>query len=248
LQAGEYAFDSGMTMYEVMEKLRSGDTVVRRLTIPEGLSTSEILALVRAEPALSGEIEEEPEEGLLLPETYHFHLGDDRQGLVNRMKESMQEAITNLWPERQEGLPITSPYEAKILASIVEKETAVASERPHVAGVFINRLNLGMPLQSDPTVVYGITGGGPLGRPLRRSELDAETPYNTYQFRGLPPTPIANPGLASLKAVLDPLETKDLYFVADGTGGHAFAETYREHQRNVRKWRQLEREREAQGE
>ncbi len=243
LKAGEYRIPAGATMQQVMQLLHDGRTVARLLTIPEGLSVKQILALVDAEEALTGEITKTPPEGALLPETYHISLGDSRDELVQRMQQHMTDAIETHWPNRAEGLPINTPDEAIILASIVEKETAVASERPRVAAVFVNRLRLGMMLQSDPTIIYGLTGGEPLGRRIRQSELDRKTPYNTYHFAGLPPTPIANPGIESIKAVLNPLETKELYFVADGTGGHAFAKTYREHQANVRKWRRLNKNR-----
>ncbi|MFN3232647.1 MAG: endolytic transglycosylase MltG [Alphaproteobacteria bacterium] len=241
LKAGEYRIPAGATMRDVMDLLHDGDTVDRWLTIPEGLSTKQIVTLVAAEEALSGEITELPSEGSLLPETYHFSLGDDRAALLKRMQREMDEALAEIWPNRAENLPISSKQEALILASIVEKETAIPAERGRVAAVFTNRLRRGMMLQSDPTIIYGLTGGEPLGRRIRQSELDRKTPYNTYHFAGLPPTPIANPGLESIKAVLNPPETKELYFVADGTGGHAFARTYREHQENVRKWRRLNR-------
>ena len=241
LKAGEYIIDRGMPMAAIMHKLQRGETVARRLSVPEGLSVKQVLALLEAEDALTGEIESAPSEGSLLPETYHFSLSDSRNAIITRMQEAMDEALAERWATRDESLPLQSPQEVLILASIVEKETGVDNERAHIAGVFVNRLNLGMPLQSDPTIVYGITKGLPLGRGIRQSELKQKTDYNTYHFKGLPPTPIANPGIASIEAVLNPLETKDLYFVADGTGGHVFAETYKDHQRNVRAWRRLNR-------
>lgn len=243
LKAGEYRVPASSTMRGVLELLRSGKTVIRRFTVAEGLSVRQVDALIRAEPALDGDPGPLPPEGSLLPETYHFSLGDSRAAVMARMRAAMDRNLAALWESRVQNLPLRTPEQALILASIVEKETGVAAERPRIAGVFINRLRAGMPLQSDPTIVYGIKRGEPLGRPIRQSEIDGDTPYNTYRIPGLPPTPIANPGLDSLKAVMRPLETRDLYFVADGTGGHAFAETYAQHLRNVQNWRALERQR-----
>ncbi|MGE0666566.1 MAG: endolytic transglycosylase MltG [Sphingomonadales bacterium] len=242
LRAGEYRVPAGSTMRDVLALLRSGRTVVRRFTVAEGLSVRQVDALIRAEPALDGDPGPLPPEGSLLPETYHFSLGDSRKAIIDRMRAAMDRHLDRLWEGRAPDLPLQTPQEALILASIVEKETGVPSERGRVAGVFVNRLRAGMPLQSDPTIVYGIKAGEKLGRPIRLSELQGATPYNTYTFVGLPPTPIANPGLESLKAVMNPMETDDLYFVADGSGGHAFASSYAEHQRNVQRWRALERQ------
>lgn len=248
LKAGEYRFAPGMSGRAVMDHIISGATVVRKLTIPEGLTVHEVLALVDGAEALKGEVQTVPAEGRLLPETYHYSWGDSRQQLVDRMRTAMDEALSSLWEVRAPDLPIETPEEALTLASIVEKETAVPAERPRVAAVFLNRLRRGMRLQSDPTVIYGITNGdGPLDRPLTRTDLDTETPYNTYAIAGLPPHPIANPGRTAIGAVLDPIESDELYFVADGTGGHAFARTLKEHNRNVAKWRKVEREREKTG-
>ncbi len=241
LRAGEYRVPASSTIRDVLDLLRSGKTVVRRFTVAEGLSVRQVDALIRAEPALDGDPGPLPPEGSLLPETYHFSLGDSRAGIVARMRAAMDRNLAALWEKRAPNLPLQTPEQALILASIVEKETGVPAERPRIAGVFVNRLRAGMPLQSDPTIVYGIRGGEKLGRPIRLSEIQGDTPYNTYRIPGLPPTPIANPGLESLKAVLNPMETDDLYFVADGTGGHAFAESYAEHQHNVQNWRALER-------
>jgi UPF0755 protein len=204
--------------------------------------------VLNAAPDLAGPpIDVAPPEGSLLPETYFFERGDTRQDILDRMVTGHRDALARLWPARASGLPIENEAEWIVLASIVEKETGVASERPLVASVFVNRLKKGMRLQSDPTVIYGITEGkGPLGRGLTRKELDTPTPYNTYQIDGLPPGPIANPGLASLEAVLHPADTKYLYFVADGTGGHVFAETLKEHNENVRKWREIEKKQKQQ--
>ena len=246
LKAGEYRLDAGVSMRGVMDVLVDGITVVRRLTIPEGLLTSEIIALVAKADGLDGEITTTPGEGRLLPETYHYSYGDDRTALIARMTAAMDAALAELWSKRDPDLPLQSPDEALVLASIVEKETAVPGERAHIAGVFVNRLKRGMRLQSDPTVAYGLTNGArPLDRPLSRRDLTSKTAYNTYVIKRLPPGPIANPGRAAIAAVMRPLATKDLYFVADGSGGHAFARTFAEHQKNVRRWREIQRERKA---
>ena len=242
LKAGEYVFFAGISAREVMELLTSGRTAVRRLTIAEGLSTTQVVALVAAAEGVEGEAPETLPEGVLLPETYYYTFGDSRAGLIARMRRAMAETLDELWQGRAPDLPFDGPLEALILASIVEKETGVGAERAHVAGVFINRLRRGMRLQSDPTVVYGIVGGKkPLERPLTRSDLERPTPFNTYLVRGLPPHPIANPGRAAIAAVLRPLETQDYYFVADGSGGHAFARTLKEHLENVARWQRLRR-------
>ena len=240
LQAGEYRVPAGATPRRIMDILVSGATVARRLTVAEGLTVAQVVALIKRADGLKGDIKDAPPEGSLLPETYHFSHGDGRAELLGRMRRNMQEALVELWDKRQPGLPFKSPSEALILASIVEKETSVAAERPRIAAVFINRLRRGMRLQSDPTVVFAITGGaGPLARRLTRQDLAKPSPYNTYRIDGLPPAPIANPGRAAIAAVLDPAATKDLYFVADGSGGHAFAKTLAEHNRNVARWRRL---------
>ena len=240
LRAGEYAFPAGSSLRETLELLESGKTVIRRLTVPEGRTTREVIALLQSTEGLSGTIESDAEEGSLLPETYHYSWGDDRGELLARMQRSMRQLLEELWENRADGLPLETPEEAVILASIVEKETGVAEERGVVASVFINRLNRGMRLQSDPTVVYAITKGEkPLGRALTRADWQFDDPYNTYQFDGLPPGPIANPGRAALEAVLNPVQSDYLYFVADGSGGHAFARTLDEHNRNVANWRRV---------
>lgn len=238
LRAGEYAFAPGISMRAVAAELAAGRTVVRRLTVPEGLTSIEIAAALAATPGLAGDVGSVPEEGALLPETYHFSYGDNRAEMLARMKAAMTEAVADLWPRRAADLPFDTPAEAVVLASIVEKETGLAAERPRVAAVFINRLKRGMPLQADPTVAYArLADGEQNDRPLTRADLERSSPYNTYLLRGLPPGPIANPGRASLEAVLNPADTDELYFVADGSGGHAFARTLAEHNRNVAAWR-----------
>jgi len=244
LKAGEFLFPAHVTPEEVARILKEGKTVLHRVTFPEGLTSVEIIRLLNGEAGLDGIIMVTPPEGSLLPETYTFHKGMKRERMVMQMKTAMSKTLIDLWTKRQDGLPLKDMREALILASIVEKETAVSSERAKVAGVFVNRLKKRMRLQTDPTVVYGITQGqAPLGRPLSKKDLKTPTPYNTYTNYGLPPGPITNPGRASIEAVLNPDKTDALYFVADGTGGHAFSKTLREHNRNVRKWRKIERSR-----
>jgi UPF0755 protein len=249
LKAGEYRFAAHISPQSVLDKLMQGDVVQRQVTVPEGLTSHQVVELLATADGLEGDVAAAPPEGSLLPETYAFTLGDSRDAMIGRMRASMDAALAELWPKRAPELPLKTPEEAVTLASIVEKETGVAAERPRVAAVFVNRLKRGMPLQSDPTVIYAITGGkaasvangeGILGRRLTRADLDADHPYNTYRIAGLPPGPIANPGRASIEAVLNPPTTKELYFVADGSGGHAFAETLDEHNRNVAKWRKLQ--------
>ncbi|MCC5995982.1 MAG: endolytic transglycosylase MltG [Oceanicaulis sp.] len=244
LRAGEYRIPQAASMREIYALLREGRTLMHPVTAAEGLTTAMIVRIVEASEVLTGEITRIPPEGALLPETYMVDRGATRQGVIDRMEAAQAELLAQAWPDRADNLPFSTPEEAIIIASIVEKETSVPSERPLVASVFVNRLRRGMRLQSDPTIIYGITGGEPLGRGIRRSELDnANNPYNTYQINGLTPTPIANPGRDSILAVLNPPETNYLFFVADGTGGHAFSATYAEHNRNVAVWRRIERER-----
>lgn len=242
LKAGEYEIPAHASMSSILRILREGRSILHRITIPEGLTSEQIMLLVEANPVLVGDMPPTPPEGSLLPETYSFTRGATRKEIVSQMKAAAKALMDELWDKRAEDLPFDTREEAITLASIVEKETGVASERPRVAAVFVNRLRKPMRLQSDPTIIYGLVGGkGALGRPIRRSELDRHTPYNTYLIDGLPPTPICNPGRASIEAVLNPPETDELYFVADGTGGHAFSKTLREHQQRVREWRQIER-------
>ncbi len=244
IRYGEYRIPPRASMEEILAMMVRGDTVVHRITVAEGLTSWQVVELVRGSEVLTGEIEEVPPEGRLAPETYHVERGQTRAEVIDRMRALQEEILAEAWQKAEADLPLETPEEVLILASIVEKETGVPEERARVASVFLNRLRRGMRLQSDPTVVYGITEGkGPLGRGLRQSELERRTPYNTYVIAGLPPTPIANPGREAIMAVVNPAETDFLYFVADGTGGHVFAETLAEHNRNVRDWREIERER-----
>jgi len=240
LKFGEYVFPARVSAKGVMQLLKAGRTLVRRQTIPEGLTSFEVYKIVLDTFGLEGEMPPPAREGTLLPETYHYSWGDLRSTFIGRMDTGMKNLMAEEWSARDSGLPLASPKEALILASIVEKETALAKERPLVAGVFINRLNKGMRLQSDPTVVYGLTDGqGDLGRALTRKDIATKTLFNTYVIKGLPPGPICNPGADSIRAVLHPEKTDALYFVADGNGGHAFSKTLNQHNRNVAKWRKL---------
>ena len=249
LRFGEYAFPAAVTGFEAMEIVRSGRTVTYPFTVAEGLTSQQVFALLVADDRLTGELDAVPPEGTLLPETYSFERNASRQSLVDQMTAAMDATIEELWSDRAEDLPFDTPEEAIILASIIEKETGVPEERGEVAGVFVNRLERGMRLQTDPTVIYAITlGRVPLGRALTRADLETDSPYNTYQVAGLPPGPIANPGRASIAAALNPTETEYLYFVADGTGGHAFARTLDEHNANVAEWRRIQRSQESQDE
>lgn len=240
LRAGEYAFPARISLQGVIDLIISGKTVIRRFTVPEGLTSWQIVELLKADAALTGEVAAIPPDGTLLPETYHYSYGDSRGGLLARMQADMERALERLWTDRAPDLPIASKEQAVILASVVEKETGVAAERPRVAGVFVNRLRIGMKLQSDPTIIYALSDGrGFIDRALTRADWKLGSPYNTYLIDGLPPGPIANPGLLSLQAVMKPEAHKYLYFVADGTGGHAFAETLDQHNRNVVQWRRV---------
>ncbi|NOC44308.1 endolytic transglycosylase MltG [Ruegeria sp. HKCCD7559] len=224
------------------EKRNEADTRYR-VSLAEGVTSWQVVQALKAFDALTGEVTEIPAEGMLAPDSYDVVAGQDRNDILQAMQDKQQLRINAVWESRQDGLPLQSPEEMLILASIIEKETGVPEERGQVASVFVNRLKQGMRLQTDPTVIYGVTKGqGTLGRGLRRSELNRPTPWNTYQIDGLPPTPIANPGLASLEAAVAPDDTDFVFFVADGTGGHAFAETLQEHNRNVAKWREIEAE------
>jgi len=242
IRYGEYLIPAGASMAEVLALLVSGETIEHKVTVAEGLTSYQIVEILRASKILTGEIAEVPPEGSLAPDTYFVQRNQSRSEVLARMAEAQAAVLAQAWEQRADGLPLAGPEEVLVLASIVEKETGVAHERGRVASVFLNRLKRGIRLQSDPTVVYGITGGrGPLGRGLRRSELDRATPYNTYLIDGLPPTPIAAPGRDAIMAVVNPEETDFLYFVADGTGGHVFATTLQQHNRNVAAWRRIER-------
>lgn len=247
LKAGEYEFTPHLSMRDVLGKIASGDIHLRQITVREGLTSWQVVNLLNAADDMAGEkLTGIPPEGTLLPETYSYVSTETRQDKIAAMQKAMDEALDELWGQRDETIPILSKAEAVILASIVEKETGVAAERARIAGVFENRLRRGIPLQTDPTVIYAITGGkiedkgmGPLGRRLLRDDLDFASPYNTYLNPGLPPGPICNPGRDAIRAVLNPEKHDYLYFVADGTGGHVFAATLEEHNANVEKWRKI---------
>ena len=242
LRAGEYAIPAQASMAGIYDMVLQGRTIQHRITVAEGLTSAQAVRLINADPVLIGEPVEAPPQGTLLPETYLFERGTRREEILQRMAMAQQELLDKLWLTRADGLPFDTPEQAIILASIVEKETGIAEERRRIAAVFVNRLRSGMRLESDPTIIYGLTGGEPLGHGLRVSEIAAPNPYSTYQIDGLPPTPICNPGSEAIAAVLDPLETDERFFVADGTGGHAFASTLNEHTRNVAAWRAIERQ------
>lgn len=244
LKAGEYLFPAGASLEAALDRIARGDTEVHFVTFAEGLTTKTMLDLLAAKEGLTGEVPDDVAEGSLLPSTYDYQYGTARRAIVERMQRAMRQALARAWDTREPDLPLKSETELLTLASIVEKETGLSGERAEVAGVFINRLRRGMKLQSDPTTIYAVTSGETvLGRGLRRSELALAHPYNTYHIAGLPPGPIANPGEAALMAAAQPAETDALYFVADGSGGHAFARTLEEHNRNVARWRAIERER-----
>lgn len=237
-RAGEYRIPAATSPRMVMDMLVKGDAITHALTIPEGLTTQEITALVMADSRLTGTVPAAIKEGSLMPDTYHFHRRDTRESIIRRMQDAMSQNLAEFWEQRADGLPLDSPEDALNLAAVVEKETGLDDERGRVAAVFINRLRLGMPLQSDPTVVYGIEKeSGPMNRVLLRKDLKRNHPYNTYMHAGLPKGPICNPGLASIKAVLNPPHSNELYFVATGTGGHHFSTNLKEHNANVRRYK-----------
>lgn len=250
LKAGEYEIKAGMSMKEIIDLLESGKSILYSVSLPEGLTVYQIFERLRESEELEGDLPAElPAEGSLRPDTYKFTRGTTRQEVLSQMLVAQQRLVNQIWEKRDPGLPIKTVEEFVTLASIVEKETGKDDERAHVASVFINRLNKGMRLQSDPTVLYGLFGGQgrPANRPIYQSDLQKETPFNTYVIRALPPSPISNPGRAALEAVANPWRTGDYYFVADGTGGHVFAATLEEHNANVRRWRKIEAERAAAG-
>ncbi len=241
VKAGEYAIASHASMKAIAAILVAGKSIQHKLTAAEGLTSQMIYDLVVREPALSGDAGPVPPEGTLLPETYLFTRGTPRRKILDEMKQAQRRYLDAQWAHRAQELPFADIRQAVILASVVEKETALPEERRHIAAVFINRLKVGMPLQSDPTIIYGLTRGYPLGHGIRQSELDSATPYNTYHFPGLPPGPICNPGKDSIAAVLHPEKSNDIYFVASGSGGHVFSDNIAQHQRNVAALRALER-------
>lgn len=249
IKAGAYSIPARVSTVGVLEQLVAGDVIQMRLTVPEGLTTAQILRRVEAAEVLSGPMPERKiGEGELLPDTYVFGAGTTRVQFIERMEQAQDDLLEELWPKRQDGLPILTPYEAVTLASIVEKETGVDGERGKIAGLFVGRMKKGMRLESDPTIIYGVSRGEPLynrqgqRRTLYRSEIDRKTDWNTYQIDGLPKTPICNPGREAIQAVLNPPKTEYVFFVADGKGGHLFAKTYQEHLRNVAAYRDYERQ------
>ena len=241
LKAGEYEFKAHSSMRDVVATIVEGKVVAHQVSIPEGLTSEQIVARLLQDNVLAGDIKEIPREGSLLPDTYNYARGVTREQMVGRMQQAEQRLLREIWEHRAPDLPLRTSEQLVVLASLVEKETGKPEERSRVAAVFVNRLKQKMKLQSDPTIIYGLVGGkGTLGRPIMKNEIEQPTPYNTYIIDGLPPGPIANPGRASLEAVANPARTRELYFVADGTGGHAFAETYEQHQKNVARLRSIE--------
>jgi UPF0755 protein len=243
LKPGEYAFQKNASLREVVATMVDGKVVQHAVTIPEGLTSEQIVARLSDNDIFTGAVHEIPREGTLLPETYKFPRGTSRDQVIQRMQREQKRVVAEIWERRNADVPVKTPEQLVALASIVEKETGKPDERSRVAAVFVNRLKQRIKLQSDPTIIYGLVGGkGTLGRPIKRSEITTPSPYNTYVIEGLPPGPISNPGRASLEATANPARTRDLYFVADGTGGHAFTETYDQHQKNVAKLRAMEKQ------
>lgn len=242
IRAGEYRFPAGLSQADVLKTLQGGRTLQRFVTIPEGMPSVLVQEALMKAPHLVGDVAV-PVEGTVLPDSYSYNRGDTRQSVLDRMQRAMVRYLAEAWEKRKPGIAVATPREALILASIVEKETGKPEERRMVAAVYSNRLKRGMPLQADPTVIYPVTKGKPLGRRILRSELQAQNGYNTYAMNGLPVGPIANPGRESIAAVLDPEQTSALYFVADGTGGHIFADTLEQHNANVQKWYAIRRQR-----
>ena len=243
LKPGEYSFQKSASLRDVIGTIVEGKVVQHSVTIPEGLTSEQIVARLSDNDIFAGSVREVPREGTLLPETYKFPRGTTRDQVIQRMQQAQKRALAEIWERRSPDVPLKSPDQLVTLASIVEKETGKPDERSRVAAVFVNRLRQKIKLQSDPTIIYGLVGGkGTLGRPIKRSEITQPSPYNTYVVDGLPPGPISNPGRASLEATANPARTRDLYFVADGSGGHAFTETYDQHQKNVAKLRTMEKQ------
>ena len=243
LKPGEYSFQKNASLRDVIATIVEGKVVQHSVTIPEGLTSEQIVTRLIDNDLFSGSLREVPREGTLLPETYKFPRGTTREQVIQRMQQTQRRVLAEIWERRNPDVPIKSPEALVTLASIVEKETGKADERSRVAAVFVNRLRQKIKLQSDPTIIYGLVGGkGTLGRPIKRSEITQPSPYNTYVIEALPPGPIANPGRASHEAVANPARTRDLFFVADGTGGHTFTETYDQHQKNVARLRVLEKQ------
>ncbi|MDE2378998.1 endolytic transglycosylase MltG [Bradyrhizobium sp.] len=243
LKPGEYAFQKNASLRDVIATIVEGKVVQHAVTIPEGLTSEQIVARLSDNDIFTGSVREVPREGTLLPETYKFPRGTTREQVIQRMQQAQKRALAEIWERRSQDLPVKTPEQLVTLASIVEKETGKPDERSRVAAVFVNRLKQKIKLQSDPTIIYGLVGGkGTLGRPIKRSEIVQPSPYNTYVIDGLPPGPISNPGRASLEAAANPARTRDLYFVADGSGGHAFTETYDAHQKNVARLRAMEKQ------
>jgi UPF0755 protein len=243
LKPGEYSFQKNASLRDVIGTIVDGKVVQHAITIPEGLTSEQIVARLTDNDIFAGSVHEVPREGTLLPETYKFPRGTTRDQVIARMQQTQKRVLAEIWERRNADIPVKTPEQLVTLASIVEKETGRADERSRVAAVFVNRLRQKIKLQSDPTIIYGLVGGkGTLGRPIKRSEILQPSPYNTYVIDGLPPGPIANPGRASLEAAANPARTRDLFFVADGSGGHAFTETYEQHQKNVAKLRAMEKQ------
>lgn len=243
LKSGEYLFQKNASLRDVINTIVEGKVVQHAFTIPEGLTSEQIVARLQDSDIFAGSLKEQPREGTLLPDTYNFPRGTPRDQVIARMQQAQKKVLADIWARRNADIPVRTPEQLVTLASIVEKETGRADERSRVAAVFTNRLRQRIKLQSDPTIIYGLVGGkGTLGRPIRRSEIQQPSPYNTYVIDGLPPGPIANPGRASLEATANPARTRDLFFVADGTGGHTFTETYDQHQKGVAKLRSMERQ------
>ncbi|MBR6232002.1 MAG: endolytic transglycosylase MltG [Alphaproteobacteria bacterium] len=240
IKSGEYSIPRYASPKMVMNILTSGNTYIRRLVVPEGLTSEQVIALMNNAKGLIGDVVQIPKNGTLLPDTYHYSYGDTTESMLERMKNAMDRTVEELWADRDKNISVKTPKEAIIMASIIEKETSRNSERAHIASVFYNRIKKGIRLQSDPTVIYAVTDGHvDKMKRVTYKDLKFQSPYNTYVIYGLPRGPISNPGRASIQAVLHPMQTKDLYFVADGTGGHVFAPNYNEHQKNVTNWRQI---------